>query len=137
LPDDWRAATIGGMTRILVLALVAIALALPAEALAGRVDDDDVRVTARCSGRSTASLRLRRDDGALRVELRVETVRSGAPWRVVLLHDRRLAFRRALRTGGGGSLRVRRVLPDWFGRDTIVARATGPRGETCRASATI
>ena len=125
------------VTRILALLLTVAALALPADALAGR-SDDDVRVAGRCSGSSTASLRVRKDDGELRVELRVDTRRAGATWRVVLLHDRRIAFRRSVRTGSSSrSLRVRRELPDWFGRDTVVARATGPRGETCRASVRI
>ena len=123
--------------RILALLLTLAALAAPADALA-RGSDDDVRVVGRCSGSSTADLRVREDDGELRVELRVDTRRAGATWRVVLLHDRRLALRRTVRTGSSSrSLRVRRELPDWFGRDTIVARATGPRGETCRASARI
>jgi hypothetical protein len=126
------------VTRILALLLTVAALAAPANALARGSDDDDVRVVGRCSGSSTASLRVRRDDGELRVELRVDTRRAGATWRVVLLHDRRIAFRRSVRTGSSSrSLRVRRELPDWFGRDTVVARATGPRGETCRASVRI
>jgi hypothetical protein len=128
------------MVRLLVLLvfLAAVAsLAAPVDALA-RGADDDVRVVGRCSGSSEIGLRLRADDGRIRVELRVDTTRARAAWRVVLLHDRRLAFQRTLRTGSSSrSLRVRRELPDWYGRDTVVARATGPRGETCRASATI
>ncbi len=131
--------TIVRMARILALVLALAVLAAPVDALAGRVDeDDDVRVAGRCSGTSEASMRLRADDGEIRVELRVDTNRARAPWRVVLLHDRRLAFQGMLRTNASSrSLRLRRELPDWFGRDSVVARATGPRGETCRVSATI
>jgi hypothetical protein len=133
-----RAATIRRMLRALTVAVTVLALAAPAGALASGRDDDDVRVTGRCSGSSTSELRVRRDDGALRVELRIDTRRARAPWSVILLHERRTAYRGKLRTSSGSrSLRVRRSLADWVGRDTIVARATGPRGETCRASATI
>jgi hypothetical protein len=125
------------MMRLLVLLAALVSLVAPLDALA-RGTDDDVRVAGRCSRSSDVSLRVRADDGRLRVELRVDTNRARAAWQVVLLHDRRLAFRKTLRTGSSSrSLRVRRELPDWFGRDTVVARATGPRGETCRASATI
>lgn len=125
------------MLRVLTVFVTVVALAAPAGALAsGR--DDDVRVTGRCSGSSTSELRVRRDDGSLRVELRIDTRRGRALWSVILLHDRRTAYRAKLRTSSGSrSLRVRRSLADWVGRDTIVARATGPRGETCRASAKI
>jgi hypothetical protein len=130
--------TIRAMTRILALVLIAATMAAPVDALAARADDDDVRVAGRCSRASDATLRLRTDDDSIRVELRIDTNRAGASWRVVLLHDRRLAYRKTLRTGASSrSLRVRHELPNWFGRDTVVVRATGPGGETCRASATM
>jgi hypothetical protein len=126
------------MLRALTVLLTAVALAAPAGALASGPDEDEVRATGRCSGSSTSELRVRRDDGSLRVELRIDTRRARAPWSVILLHERRTAYRGKLRTSSSSrSLRVRRSLADWYGRDTIVARATGPRGETCRASATI
>ena len=134
-----RGGTIRRMARILTFVLAVAVLAVPVDALAGRADgEDDVRATGRCSRASEATMRLRTDDGTIRVELRVDTNRARAPWRVVLLHDRRLAFQGVVRTSGSSrSLRLRRELPDWFGRDDVVARATGPRGETCRVSATI
>jgi hypothetical protein len=132
-----RSTTIRGMLRALALTLAALALAAPAAALGSTTDGDEVRVTGRCSGTSTAELRVREDDGGLRVELRIDTRRAGATWRVILLHDRRTAYRGTRRTTSSRSLRVRRTLADWYGRDTVAARATGPRGETCRASATI
>jgi hypothetical protein len=134
------AATILTMSRtLLVLALVVGALAVPAGALASDPDGrDEVRVTGRCSGTSSAELRVREENDALRVELRVDTRRSGARWSVILLHERRTAYRGTARTSPSSrSLRVRRTLADWHGPDTIVARATGPRGETCRATATL
>jgi hypothetical protein len=127
------------MLRTLALLIVAAALAAPAGALGSTAESgDDVRVSGRCSGTSKAELRLREDDDALRVELRVDTRRAGATWSVILLHERRTAYRGSRRTSASSrSFRVRRLLPDWVGPDTIVARASGPRGETCRATATI
>jgi hypothetical protein len=127
------------MHRTIALLVVAVALATAAPALGSRADgDDEVRVTGSCSGTSKAELRVREDDGALRVELRIDTRRAGATWSVILLHERRTAYRGTRRTSTSSrSLRVRRMLPDWLGPDTIVARASGPRGETCRTTATI
>jgi hypothetical protein len=36
-----------------------------------------------------------------------------------------------------GELELRRTVPDWFGTDRIVIRATGPRGELCALAATL
>ena len=118
---------------VVLLAAVVAALAVPVAAAA----DDDVRRTGSCSRSSTIELKLRADDGAIRVELRIETGRRGAKWGVILLHERRTAFRGVLRTRSNGSLELRRNVPDWFGTDTVVVRATGPRTETCRVSAAL
>ena len=126
------------MLRALPVLVTAVALAAPAAALGSTADGDEVRVTGRCSGTSTAALRVREEEDELRVELRVDTHRPGATWRVILLHERRTAYRGVRRTSASSrSLRVRRTLADWYGPDTVVARATGPRGETCRVAATI
>jgi hypothetical protein len=126
------------MLRALAFLVAAVALAAPAAALGSTADGDEVRVTGRCSGTSTAELRVREEEDELRVELRVDTRRAGATWRVILLHERRIAYRGVRRTSASSrSLRVRRTLADWYGPDTVVARATGPRGETCRVAATI
>jgi membrane protein implicated in regulation of membrane protease activity len=117
------------------LAVIAAALALPAAASGSRADDDEVRVRGTCSPGRVAELRVRADDGKLRVELRVDSRRRGETWTVLLLHERRIAARVKVATRSGGSLRVRRLLPDLFGTDTVVARATGPGGATCRVSA--
>jgi hypothetical protein len=119
---------------LLVLALACAALALP---LSVQADDepDDVRRTGTCSRTSEIQLRLRPDDDLIRVELEIETNRRGSKWAVILLHERRTAFRGNLRAGGGGSVELRRRVPDWFGVDSFVVRASGPRGESCRVSA--
>lgn len=135
---DRRPGTIGNMRRApLIIAAAVAALALPVAASAARADDDEVRVRGTCSAGSTSSLRVRADDGALRVELRIDARRRGGTWSVILLHERRIVYRGKLAASGGGSLRLRRGLPDLFGTDTIVARASGPLRETCRASASL
>ena len=126
-----RARVAGG---IVALAF-ACALAVPLPAAA---DDDDREVRGTCSRGSETRLRVREDDGSLRVELRIDTGRRGARWSVIVLHERRIAFRGVLRTTrSSGSLRLRRSVRDLYGRDTIVVRASGPRRETCRISATL
>jgi hypothetical protein len=57
---------------------------------------------------------------------------------VILLHERRIAFRGVVRSRDDSrTVRLRRTIDDWFGRDSIVVRASGPRLESCRVSATV
>jgi len=121
----------------LVIASFVATLVVPVAAPAASADEDEVRARGTCSARSTASLRVRADDGVLRVEIRVDPRRRGGAWNVILLHERRIVYRGRLAASGGGSLRLRRNLPDLFGKDTVVARATGPLRETCRVAASL
>jgi hypothetical protein len=111
---------------------VLLALLVPAAALAR---DDEARVEASCGRGVSAELRAEADDGAIEVELRIDSRRRGERWRISLVHERRVAWRGTGRTRGGGALRVRRVLPDYAGADEVAARATGPGGVTCTATA--
>lgn len=114
-----------------------LALLLPTVAAA---DDGEreVRRAGTCTASSTATIRLEADDGKIDVEFEVRTRSATKQWRVVLLHERRVAFQGQVKPRSGGrSIRLRRTLPDWFGKDTVVIRATGPGIETCRATATI
>ena len=126
----------------LLAAMTLVMLALPSAALAEDDDDDsqaEARVELSCSANSRVRLRVRtRDDDELRVEIDVRTPRRGRSWSVVMVHERRLVFRVQRRTGrSSGSFSLRRTIPDWPGLDTVTVRATGPRGEVCRASATV
>jgi hypothetical protein len=126
-------------TRLAPIAAVCLALALgaPAPALAhgGGGGDQDVRVTGTCGRGASSKLRLRAKDGALRVEFEVDSRRAGERWRIVLVHERRVAWRGRARTRhDDGSFRIRRSLPDFGGADQITARASGPRGNTCAAT---
>lgn len=122
-----------------ILPMAAAALVASASPAVARADDDvstDVRVERSCTARSEVRLRVRtRDDDRLRVEIDVRTVRRGARWVVVLIHERRLVARVRVRTGSSSrAFSLRRTIADWPGRDTVVVRALGPRGEICRAA---
>jgi hypothetical protein len=122
-------------SRFVILAAILVALALdaPSAALARGGDGQDVRVSGTCGNGATSKLRLRAKDGAIEVEFEVKRRRSGERWRVVLVHERRVAWRGRARTRGG-SFRIRRSVPDFAGADQVTARASGPRGNTCQAT---
>jgi len=116
---------------------VLAALALPAPALA-RGGGDDVRVAGSCGRGASAELRVKGDHGAIEVEYRVRRGRSGERWSVALVHERRVAWRgRATTSGSNDGFRIRRTLPNYAGADEITARASGPRGLTCTATAVL
>lgn len=123
---------------LVLVALASLLAALAASpAPAARSDDgDEVRREGTCTGTSETSLRLRADDDEIRIELEIRTDRRGSRWVVILLHERRIVFRDALRAHGD-SVRLRRSVRDWFGSDTVVARASRAGRETCRVSATL
>jgi hypothetical protein len=135
--------TIGTVTRLRPLVVLAVAallvLAAPVTARADDGDEADVRVERSCTARSTVRLRVRtRDEDELRVDYAIRTARRGASWSVVVVHERRIAWRGPARTGSSsGDLSRRLTLPDWPGRNTVTVRALGPGGEVCRASVTI
>jgi hypothetical protein len=128
-------------SRHAILATVLAALGCAAPAAARDGDDGDrgeARVGGHCSRGTTSRLRLRADDGAIRVEFEVRRRRAGEAWRVVIVQERRVAARASVRTSGsGGAFRVRRSLHDLDGPDRVTARASGPRGMTCEATATL
>lgn len=122
-------------------ALVAGPAAAPGQAMAGgggdRGDRVEVQEAGTCGRASGIRLRLRAEDGEIRVDTRVRTARTGV-WRLTVLHERRAVARvriRATRAERGFEHRV--VVPDWSGADAISARAVSPAGETCTASATV
>ncbi len=121
-----------------LLPLLAGALLMTAPAAQARGGDRvEVRVDGVCGRASHASLRLRAEDGRIRVNMRVGTRKTGR-WRVRVFHERRLVKRtrvRATRARGGFESRV--FLPDFAGPDAIRVRALAPRGETCSAGATV
>jgi hypothetical protein len=96
------------------------------------------RDTGTCTGRSTAKLKVKPDDGRLETELEVDQNRNGVRWRVSLRRNGTVvASTRATTRAPSGSLQVERRLANRAGTDTISARAVSPSGEICTASVTI
>lgn len=109
-----------------------------ADARRGKDDRDEIRVVGRCGGGATAKLKLKADDGRIRVEFEVDGSRVGVRWRIALVHERRVAWKGEARTAGpSGSFEVRRLVQDLPGVDEVSARAWGPSGLTCQARAAL
>jgi hypothetical protein len=125
----------------LVVCVAGLCLALLVAAPALAKDGDgraEIRVAGSCTARATSKLKLKSRDGVLELEFEVDHNRSGTLWRVAIVHERRVAWRGAARTSGpSGSFAIERRIPDLRGPDTVTARAWGPNGITCRATATL
>lgn len=124
-------------TVILAIAVAGLALLLPTVAAA---DDGEreVRRAGTCTASSRVTIRVEADDGKIEVELEIRTRARTRAWTIVLVHERRVAFQGLVRPRSDRrAIRLRRTVPDWFGRDTIVARATGPGVESCRVAVTV
>jgi hypothetical protein len=122
------------------LALVSLLLgSVPASQVAARggSDRNEVRVAGVCGTGATSKLRLRqRGGGDIEVRFEVEHARSGQSWRMTLVRERRVVWRGRARTQRG-SFEIERRIRDFSGADQVTARAVGPRGLTCTASATL
>lgn len=98
--------------------------------------EDRVRVDATCGAGVRARLELRARDGAIDVRFDADRAPRGSAWRITLVQEGRVAWR-GRATARRGSFRVRRALDDLAGADRISLRASGPRGISCRAFATL
>ena len=106
----------------------------PAHVRAGDdAGDREARVNGRCGKGATSQLRLRSRDGSIRVEFEVKRRRARERWRIVLVHERRVAWHGTARTGSSGSFRIRRSIDDYEGVDRVTVRAYGPNGVRCEA----
>ena len=123
-----------------LLALLALAVLGPASALArgGGGDRREVRASGSCGRGASSNIRIRERNGGLEVEFEVEHTRANARWSVVFVQERRVAYRGRARTHApSGSFSIERRLSDYPGADQVMARAVGPRGLTCQASAVL
>jgi hypothetical protein len=128
---------------VLALALLALTLVGPASALArggggggGGGSRPEVRVAGACGRGATSSLKLKARDGGIEAEFEVHG-RTGL-WRVALVQEQRVAWRGHMRTSSvSHSFSLERRLGDYPGPDQVLARAVGPRGITCSATATL
>ncbi len=124
--------------RMLLLAVVAACAALSLPAVAKADDDNEVRKAGTCTASSRIDIRVRAEDDEIRIDLEIRTQQRRSAWNVILLRERRTVFRGVIRSRDGSrTVKLRRTIDNWFGRDSIVVRASGPRLETCRVSATV
>jgi hypothetical protein len=128
-----RALTSRGLFVVVGAVLLAILFGLAPGQARG---SDDVRVAGKCGRGATSSLRLSRDDGRIRIRFRVDSNRDHSRWSVTLVREGRIVWRGHVRADGGGSFKVVRRARNLRGADQVTARALGPRGLTCIASAT-
>jgi hypothetical protein len=98
-----------------------------------------VRSAGTCGKGATSELRLKQGDAGVEVEFDARPGRGGPEsWQVVLVQEGRVVWRARIRTrGGGGPLSARRTIRPLSGAERITARATGPGGITCVASAVL
>jgi hypothetical protein len=126
--------------RFVALLGIGLALLVAGGAMAAIAKDGEgeVRVAGICGSGASSKLRLKTSDDGIELRFELDYSRSGVVWRVVLVHERRIAWKGAARTTRpAGSFEVRRTLRDLPGADTVTARAWGPRGLVCRAAATL
>jgi hypothetical protein len=98
---------------------------------------DDVRVSGSCGTGASSSLRLRADDGTIRLEFRVRH-RPRALWRFTIVQEGVVVWRGSARASRSSrTARVRRELRDFSGADRVTVRGIGPSGLTCTATATV
>ena len=104
----------------------------------GRRDRREVRVAGRCTGGSTAKLKVEHDDGRLEAEFEVDQNRNGVTWKATLRRNGHVAVKRNMTTRApSGSWSLHSRLANGAGADTITARATSPSGEVCTARVSI
>jgi hypothetical protein len=124
---------------LLIIMSLLLACGVPAVASARHGDDgdrDEVRVTGTCGGGVRSELKLKARDGGIEAEVEIDHARRGSSWRLTLSQEGRVVWRGGA-TARSGSLRVERRLRNLAGADRVSVRASGPRGVTCRATATL
>jgi hypothetical protein len=98
--------------------------------------DDRARVDATCGGHVRARLELRAQDGRIAVRFDLDRAPRDSAWRLTLTQEGRVAWR-GKATARRGAFRIRRTIRDLAGADRVGLRASGPRGLSCRAYATL
>jgi hypothetical protein len=121
--------------KLIVIAVCGLIAALAASAPVS-AKDGDIRVAGKCTGPSSAKLKLSAEDGRIEVEFEVDQNRNGVLWNVVLKRNGGQVARLARVTKApSGSFTARKVVPNRAGADLVTATAKRA-GETCSARAT-
>ncbi len=98
----------------------------------------EVRVAGTCGSGASSRLKLKSRDGGIEAEFELHHVRAGSRWRVTISHERHVAYSGWRRTAGRSrSFSLGYRVADYSGADRVTARAVGPRGLVCVASATL
>jgi hypothetical protein len=110
-----------------------------AAAPAAMAKDGDVIRQGKCTGTSTAKIKLSPENGGIEVEFEVDQNKVGDTWRVKLFHNGTQVFTGTRVTQApSGSFELRRVVNNAAGTDTIRARARNlSTDEVCTATASI
>jgi hypothetical protein len=121
-------------TRIHAIALVLALMLAAAPAHAS----DEVRRRGSCSGGpGDWTLRVRRDDGALRVRFTIDDVAAGQSWQLFLSDNGTRIFSGTKTSNAGGEVRVSRRTTNRAGSDRIAASGVNTvNGTTCEGSLT-
>ena len=116
----------------LVLALMLAAAPVPAHA------SDEVRRRGSCSGGpGDWTLRVRRDDGALRVRFTIDDVAAGQSWQLFLSDNGTRIFSGTKSSDAAGEVRVSKRTTNRAGSDRIAASGVNTvNGTTCEGSLT-
>ena len=119
----------GTRTRAVALALALILGAAPAHA------SDEVRRRGSCSGGpGDWTLRVRRDDGVLRLRFKIDDVPTGQSWQL-FMSDNGTRVYSGTKTSDGGEVRVSKRTTNRSGSDRIVASGVNTKtGTTCEGS---
>jgi DUF4097 and DUF4098 domain-containing protein YvlB len=97
-----------------------------------------VTVAGKCTGKSTAKLKLKPDNGKIEVEFEVDQNKNNVTWKYSLTRAGvTLASGSKVTKAPSGSFTARKLVSDAAGPDTITARATRKNGEICTARATL
>lgn len=112
--------------------------ALARQGRGGGGDRPEVRTAGICGKAASSSLKLTSRDGGIETEFEVHHTRAGSAWSVTIVHESEVAWRGKRRTAGASrSFSVSYRIADYSGADRVTARAVGPRGVVCVATATL
>ena len=122
-------------SRLILLAVCGVVAALAVSAPVS-AKDGDIRVAGKCTGPSSAKLKLSEENGRIEVEFEVDQNRNGVRWNVVLKRNgSQVAQLARVTRAPSGSFSARKVVANSAGRDVVSATAKRA-GETCTAKAT-